>query len=179
MNSLRDKFPHKRFRRSIQKAFTTNSLKLSIHVPRVLQTVIGVLLDKMVQIDADITDETEEDGSDDDSDSGDDADPTVGIFTADDDVVVMDATENEPQASESGSDDTAENEEEVDEDAPESKLDAMMGLMFEFIRTRLADEEDPSTASNLFDILWREFVRVVLPTHRSKHTQYLLFYLAR
>ena len=84
---------------------------------------------------------------------------------------------------ESDSDDEPNNE-EVDPDAERAreitahieKLDAILDILFAFY-TRLM--ERPETASFVADTLLAQFNALILPSYRSRHTQFLLFHFAQ
>jgi RNA polymerase I-specific transcription initiation factor RRN3 len=57
-----------------------------------------------------------------------------------------------------------------------NKLDSMMSVMFNFLKTTYAASDDRS--DRLFAALCDSFDRLLLPVYRSKYTQFLLFYAA-
>ncbi|KAK8798826.1 hypothetical protein WA158_007910 [Blastocystis sp. Blastoise] len=57
------------------------------------------------------------------------------------------------------------------------KLDQMMGIMFEYINKVKEQGEEP--LAFLFHTLQRCFERSVMLTHKSKHVQFLLFYICQ
>jgi hypothetical protein len=80
--------------------------------------------------------------------------------------------------SDDGGDAVREEGEEAQQDTqPRVIMDNLMLLMFEFVKLHMAERNE--TSVTLFEILWAEFARVVLPTFRSKYLQFLLFFSAR
>lgn len=58
------------------------------------------------------------------------------------------------------------------------KMDAMLDMLFEIYSPYFADPNSVEAAS-MFEALLRHFSDTILPTYRSRHTQFLLFHFAQ
>ena len=173
-------------------------MKLSLSMPRLMPAVMAVTMEKMVQIDADIEegDPPSDDESSSDSDSDDQEVAAVNssdgpIFALEVDKAGdsfrkprkgMDDSDDESSEASDESEDTTDDESpadtSVDENmTPQGKLDALMFLSLDFVKLHMLTSGE--SAKTMFEVLWKEFVRVVMPTYHSKHVQYLLFYACR
>ena len=85
---------------------------------------------------------------------------------------------------ESDAEEEADESEELDPEAMQAKeiianiekLDAIMDILFE-VYTRL--ERQPGGSSSVTDTLLAQFNALILPSYRSRHTQFLLFHFAQ
>ena len=185
-----------------QESYVRNIMKLSLSLPRIMPPVMAVTMEKMVQIDADIeegdpptdddasstTSETEDDESDADTTGNTSDGPIFALeeYKGSDSFrsprQKMDDSDDESSSASNESEDTTEDEQSAEDAAdenitPQGKLDALMFLSLDFVKMHMLTGEE--SARTMFEVLWKEFVRVVLPTYHSKHVQYLLFYACR
>jgi RNA polymerase I-specific transcription initiation factor RRN3 len=222
---IRERFPHMRHARQTQVCYLRCVLNLCLRVERLVSEVFGLIIEKLVQIDAEIKDDDDDEDDDDeddhDSDGSDSNDEPEQeeMFTLEMDTAPVarsvaaraiqrsqgsslsvgsysDAdlpSGNELSFSDNemgGSDTDSESGQAsskikaVDpekfarqEKDPKHVLDAMMILVFEFIKYRFTLEEEKMVS--MFEDLWNQFTRVILPTYRSKHVQYLIFFATR
>ncbi len=101
---IRDRFPHKRFPRTVQRSYLQHILKLCLFESRLTAPVLATVLERLVQIDADITDDGQSDDDDTEEDSDDES--TGGLSTAknsdndadsDNEMFTMDTTDTKPR----------------------------------------------------------------------------------
>eukprot|EP01122_Echinamoeba_exundans_P006681 TRINITY_DN192_c0_g1_i3.p1 TRINITY_DN192_c0_g1~~TRINITY_DN192_c0_g1_i3.p1 ORF type:complete len:480 (+),score=105.44 TRINITY_DN192_c0_g1_i3:1406-2845(+) len=65
-------------------------------------------------------------------------------------------------------------EQAIENQEAANKLDIMMDIIFTFLTSRNPEEWD-----DYFRILLKAFDKIILPTHRSKFTQFIVFYFCR
>ena len=161
---------------------------------------MATLVEKLVQIDSEIArDEEEAEGQQDNDDdaSSTSSESTVdssdsdredrnarGLFTMDEMSSPghadksMDDNSDTPSDDDDGSensDDASVSDEEANT-SPEGKLDGLMFLLLDYVKLHMTQRDN---ASAMFEVLWREFVRVLLPTYQSRCVQFILFYACR
>ncbi|KJE92659.1 hypothetical protein CAOG_003578 [Capsaspora owczarzaki ATCC 30864] len=194
MAAICDAFPHRRKSANDHEAFLRNILVLSLYIPLLREQIVELTIDRMLKIDVEIPadqDDDADDGDDDDDDDDDDDEDDDDEEVDDENDEADDGEDNESDANdESDNDESASDDsDDSDEDgsavtAPErlspamemvQKMDGMMHLLFEYIDTcRLAVSGD-LIVYELFTILLRNFEHRILPTHRSRFVQFLLF----
>ncbi|KAL7754086.1 DNA independent RNA polymerase I transcription factor [Sorochytrium milnesiophthora] len=186
---LADKFPHKSQPLIDQQCYIQNILKMLSYAPVLREQMIALIVEKVLQIDVEIqveVDEIEEspdmmfameeqehaksqssrtgDGGDESDNDDDDGDSSEGGFGSDSD----DGDDLTPATVLSVSGLVA-------------KLDHIMDLLFNYIaqnvRPATATQVDEAALYELYSIFTHAFERSILPTYKSRHTQFLLFYL--
>ncbi|KAG1051798.1 hypothetical protein G6F46_009018 [Rhizopus delemar] len=168
--------PHKRFNSAEQAAYVKNILLISEYAPVLRKQILGLVIDQMVQIDAQIQielDEIEEDveveiynmnfDEDYDSEHSDSEDEDDDI--PDDESVDSTSSQVTPDKS----DTTAQIKYKI------RKLDAMMNLSFQYFQ-KCAQSASADVLHEIFYALVDIFDRAVLKTLKSRYTQFLLFY---
>jgi len=152
---LKESFPHKRHDEVTQQMYLRNLLLVTQYCPSLLESLLMVAVDQLIQVDVDIKleDLPEEDD-----------DLLFGVDT-----------------------------EKVDEmHLCAQKLDCMMETIFEYLDAMFgvassskSDSLPFTTANNIFShdqtfaSLLRIFDELILNTHKSKYTQFLIFYVCR
>lgn len=172
--------PHKRFNTAEQAAYIKNILYVSEYVPVLRKQVLGIVIDQMVQIDAQIQielDEMEEDIEFDVYDMNFDKD-----YDSEDSESENEDDDEEGDMSDDASVDSQASH--VDIDRKDSihqikymvrKLDAMMHLAFQYF-SKCAKSATVDVQNEIFYALVDIFDRAVLKTLKSRYTQFLLFY---
>lgn len=173
--------PHKRFNTAEQAAYVKNILFVTEYVPMLRKQILGLVIDQMVQIDAQIQielDEMDEDVEFDVYDMN---------FDEDYDSENSDSEEEEDDDGEGEISDDASVDSQVshvDEDRNDSinqikymvrKLDAMMHLAFQYF-AKCSQSSSVDIQNEIFYALVDIFDRAVLKTLKSRYTQFLLFY---
>jgi RNA polymerase I-specific transcription initiation factor RRN3 len=173
--------PHKRFNTAEQAAYIKNILFVSEYVPMLRKQILGLVIDQMVQIDAQIQIELDE--------MDEDVEFDIYDMNFDNDYDSEDSeSENEDDEDEEGeiSDDASVDSQvsHVDADRNDSihqikymvrKLDAMMHLAFQYF-AKCAQTATVDVQNEIFYALVDIFDRAVLKTLKSRYTQFLLFY---
>ncbi|GAA5801802.1 RNA polymerase I-specific transcription initiation factor RRN3 [Helicostylum pulchrum] len=173
--------PHKRFNTAEQAAYIKNILYVSEYVPVLRKQILGIVIDQMVQIDAQIQIELDEMDEDIEFDVYD------MNFDKDYDSENSDDEEDEEEDEEAEISDDASIDSQVshvDADRKDSinqikymvrKLDAMMHLSFQYF-AKCAQSATVDVQNEIFYALVDIFDRAVLKTLKSRYTQFLLFY---
>lgn len=167
--------PHKRFNTAEQAAYIKNILYVSEYVPVLRKQILGIVIDQMVQIDAQIQIELDEMDEDIEFDVYD------MNFDKDYDSEDSDDDSEDDMSDDASVDSQASN---VDADRKDSiiqikymvrKLDAMMHLAFQYF-SKCAQSASIDVQNEIFYALVDIFDRAVLKTLKSRYTQFLLFY---
>lgn len=176
--------PHKRFNSAEQAAYIKNILYVSEYVPMLRKQILGLVIDQMVQIDAQIQielDEMDEDVEFDvyDMNFDDDYASEQSEDEVDDDD---DFDDGEGDMSDDASIDSQISHDDTDrKDSIQQiknmvrKLDAMMNLAFQYF-SKCAQSASVDVQNEIFYSLVDIFDRAVLKTLKSRYTQFLLFY---
>ena len=178
-SALVNAFPHESDSCRAHVIYVQNLLRLVTYVPELREEVLRLVTERLVKIDVqvqlDLQDLAEEVG-----------DGLVEKIpqTRPDRPDLMEENEAfDDSDEESGSD---EDEDEEDPDAQRTKdiikdvekMDAILDILFshyEQVFTKTATEDQVGSLNNLLS----HFVTVILPTHRSRHSQFLLFHFAQ
>ncbi|RKP05186.1 RNA polymerase I-specific transcription initiation factor RRN3, partial [Thamnocephalis sphaerospora] len=176
---LGEGFPYKRENTRVQTTYLRNVLRALEYAPMLRESVMQIIIDRILQIDVEIQvelDELEEEEEEEEDDNANEED--------DDDDDGTDASED--SASDSDGYETEEDPEQPTEEPAEAtlaeirgltdKLDSMLQLVFEHLSSRRT--RHPPAAVDDFYLLLDVFDRSVLSTFKSRYTQFLLFHQA-
>ncbi|KAK2936051.1 hypothetical protein FoTM2_003995 [Fusarium oxysporum f. sp. vasinfectum] len=143
----------------VHMAYVDNLLRIKDYVPDSRDEVFDIILKRVVQIDSQMQTDLED---------------------LDDDVTaaVMYALREHSE----GDDDDPDFDENVARiksiKGSVEKMDAMMDTLFS-VYTPHFTNPGSDTAFDMFTVLLREFEQLVLPTYKSRHTQFLIFHFAQ
>ncbi|KAF1949412.1 RNA polymerase I-specific transcription initiation factor RRN3 [Byssothecium circinans] len=145
--------------------YIRNILKVSEYCPELKGEILSLIMDKVVKIDVQIQADLEE------------LDDDVEDRLIDDDIEEdEDESDNESISSEESLDTEEKHIKELKESV--TKLDNIMDILFSHYDSVLASgnrfEIDDS-----FESLLSQFASIILPTYRSRHTQFLLFHYSQ
>ncbi|PSN69724.1 RNA polymerase I-specific transcription initiation factor RRN3 [Corynespora cassiicola Philippines] len=148
--------------------YIKNILQVSEYCPEIKGEVLSLVMDKLVKIDVQIQVDMEELEDDIEDHLVDQA---------------VNAEEDDEDASDSDSDSSEESldpEERRVKELKESvtKLDSIMDLMFLHYDSTWA-RGDLFDIDHIFEGLLSQFASIILPTYRSRHTQFLLFHFSQ
>lgn len=145
--------------------YIRNILKVADYCPELKGSIFSLVTDKLVKIDVQIQVDMEE--LEDDIEER-----LVGD-------AINEAEEDDSDNDSVMSDDSLDAEERRLKDIRQavSKLDTIMDLLFTHYSTIFA--EDRFEADDLFESLLAQFATTILPTYRSRHTQFLLFHFSQ
>ncbi|KAF7550594.1 hypothetical protein G7Z17_g5607 [Cylindrodendrum hubeiense] len=172
---LGSKFPFPDESMRVHMAYIHNLLRIKNYVPVLRDEVLDLIINRVVKIDSQMQ---------------------VDLEDLDDDVTaaVMYALRDHSRAVEWEDDaDDVSDTESVDSDDPDfdedaariksikgsvEKMDAALDTLFQVYTPHFANPGSDA-AFDTFTILLREFDHMVLPTYKSRHTQFLIFHFAQ
>ncbi|KFY06893.1 hypothetical protein V492_07668 [Pseudogymnoascus sp. VKM F-4246] len=171
---LSAKFPFSDESKKAHMAFIDNLLKIIDYAPELKSDIFALITERLVKIDVQM--QVDLDDMDDDVAAA--VVQSVSIrseLTGDNDSEAEDS-DSDSDASDDSLDE-GENRVKAMQDNVE-KMDAILDTLFELYTPHF---EDPlsSTAISTFDTLLSHFRNIILPTYRSRHTQFLLFHFAQ
>lgn len=171
---LASKFPPSDDSKKIQLAYIDNLVRLIEYTPELKSDIFALITDRLVKIDVQM--QVDLDDLDDEvvaaivqgltlnslgqeEDDGDDSDSDGDSVASDEDLNLESKRAKEIQGN-------------------IEKMDAIMDLLFTIYTPYFADPNSVEAAS-MFETLLSHFANIVLPTYRSRHTQFLLFHFAQ
>lgn len=172
---LASAFPHSSESKRSHIDYIQNLLQLIDYAPELKSDILALITDRLVKIDVQVQVDIE------------DLEDDVGEGLVQDvsRQSNLDRTEVDDGSDESDTD-SVTSEESLDEEtqrvrevkANVQKMDAIMDLLFTYYAPSYAV---PSSieSQNAFRTLLNHFATIILPTYRSRHTQFLLFHFAQ
>ncbi|KAG6086956.1 hypothetical protein E4U15_000261 [Claviceps sp. LM218 group G6] len=175
-NLLGSKFPFPDESTKVHMAYIHNLLQVKTYVPDLQEEILDLILNRVVKIDSQMQ---------------------VDLEDLDDDVataVMYALRENQRQPAEWEDDDADDSDDEsVDSEDPDydqgalriksvkesvEKMDAVLDTLFAVYSPHF-DNPGSDKAFGMFETILREFDHMVLPTYKSRHTQFLIFHFAQ
>ncbi|KAG0222048.1 hypothetical protein BGX31_009387 [Mortierella sp. GBA43] len=177
---LASEFPHKRESIGVHTMYVKNILRVLDYAPVLRAQILGVIIDKIIQIDVEIQVELEEL---EDSDT----EVVLDVGVAED---AHDDEEDDSDDSDSDDDDFSDSDDEAAEVSSfnikemTQKLDGILFLVFSYIERYVdgcrqlptSNGMPPAAVQDLFVVLLGVFMKTILHTFKSRYTQFLLFY---
>ncbi|KAG5967105.1 hypothetical protein E4U58_002305 [Claviceps cyperi] len=173
---LGSKFPFPDESTKVHMAYIHNLLQVKTYVPDLQEEILDLILNRVVKIDSQMQ---------------------VDLEDLDDDVaaaVMYALRENQRQPAEWEDDDADDSDDEsVDSEDPDydqgalriksvkesvEKMDAVLDTLFAVYSPHF-DNPGSDKAFGMFETILREFDHMVLPTYKSRHTQFLIFHFAQ
>ncbi|KAF9916002.1 hypothetical protein BX616_004865 [Lobosporangium transversale] len=179
---LAAEFPHKRESINAHVTYVKNILKVLEYAPVLRTQVLGVVIDRIIQVDVEIQVELEE---------LEDSDTEVVYDFDMNDKANEDEEESDDDDDDSGSDSGSDSDSESGAEVAvlnikdmTQKLDGMLFLVFSYLEQYVNSCQDltamngevPLPIQELFLVLLSIFMKTILQTFKSRHTQFLLFY---
>ncbi|KAJ3163679.1 hypothetical protein HDU86_000273 [Geranomyces michiganensis] len=184
---ITDNFPNKHEPLDVHAYFLTNVLRMADYAPVLRDHILALIIDRLVQVDAELQVDLEEL----DEDIWEQVQQTVRTTEVEDPNSVWQSSQqllhaatdpNGNLESEDEDDFAFDSDDEeglfavaIDFKAVIEKLDAMLRLVFQWIRN-FAQANPGEPLRILFDVMLNIFERTVLPTHKLRCTQFLWFY---
>lgn len=169
-------FPYSDGSLKVHRAYVDNLIKVSEYAPELKAEIHALIVEKLVKIDVQMQEDLEEF-----NDSIAQAIVTGISLTA----------ANAENSEEEDSDDDEEDDDEDDEDEVDpaakkmqivkenvEKMDSILDMLFTLYSPSFEDPDSPAAWAILTDLL-SHFVNIILPTYRSRHTQFLLFHFVQ
>lgn len=167
-------FPHKSSRVESTVAYIRNLLRCSEYCKELERGVWSLILERLVELDVELYDDFDDNEDENDEDEEENFDePTL--------VLGDDENQDKDLESNSESDEEEITEYELADNSHEllemnKKLDTILCILFEYLENKINPETlEKGDGICLFTILLDEFKAYVLPTHRTKSVQYLIF----
>ena len=173
-NALISTFPHETDSRRAHVVYVQNLLKLAVYAPQLRGEILTLITDRLVKIDVQVQVDLEDLAED------------VGDGLVEGIPQVRPDLLEDVEDSESSEEDSESDDDEAEKDARRTKdiiknvqkMDVMLDILFShydqvFIKASIEDRVGS------IDILLSQFMTIILPTHRSRHTQFLLFHFAQ
>lgn len=149
--------------------YISNILKVADYCPELKGAILSLIMDKLVKIDVQIQVDMEE------------LDDDLEDQLLEDSARDLDAEDDDESDDESvSSEESLDQEERRLKDIKESvtKLDNIMFLLFQYYDT-VFERGDLHEIDETYQSLLSQFANIVLPTYRSRHTQFLLFHFSQ
>ncbi|KAJ2870778.1 DNA independent RNA polymerase I transcription factor [Coemansia aciculifera] len=205
--AITDAHPFRTAKANIQVLFLQNVLRTLDYAIGLRREVLHTVLNRIIHVDVEVQIEIEDLGSADEGDDDDDDDDDTGPnFDTADEEGIFEFEEDEvdkPVPVDSDSEEEEEEDSEDDDDDSDSgsdisntsrlgkikfsakrvvaKLDAIMSTLFTWLEQHSQPDEltqeMPEATSQLFLVFLDLFNTVVLPTFKSRYTQFFVFYL--
>ena len=162
---------HRTTRQRHYLAFIRNLFRVTEYAPELKSDVLTLITERLVKIDVEIQEEID--------DLEDDAEEDI----------VMGAQRVKDEEDQSDESDTESDAESDLDNAPDerklrilrqavTKLDAVLDMLFDYYTTAFT-EANRFESEDTFDQLLSLFVTFVLPTYRSRHSQFLVFHFSQ
>lgn len=168
-------FPHQTDSRRSHVIYIQNLLKLVEYSPELRGEVLALITERLVKIDVQVQVDLE-DMADDVGEGLVDQIPPVRPDLMDDVEESDVSDEEEEDEDEDDEDDEAQRAKEITKNV--EKMDAILDILFSHYEQSFTDPSVEEQVGSL-NILLSQFVSTILPAHRSRHTQFLLFHFAQ
>jgi len=171
---LATKFPFSDETKKIHVTYIDNLIRLIEYAPELKSDIFALITDRLVKIDVQM--QVDLDDLDDDV--------AAAIVQA---ISLNPSRDDDADGEDSDSDaDSVTSDEDIHGDAKRikevqgnvEKMDAILDLLFTIYSPYFSDPNSVEAAS-MFETLLGHFSNIILPTYRSRHTQFLLFHFAQ
>lgn len=170
---LTNAFPHQTDSKRAHATYVQNVLRILTYAPELQTEALALITERLVKIDVqvqvDLEDLAEEVG-----------DGLVQRIPRirNESIEIMEDSESSDDESEF-SDDTGNEEQRTKEITRNvEKMDIILDILFAYY-SKLIPVASTESRFEALDILLSQFVNTILPTHRSRHTQFLLFHFSQ
>eukprot|EP00002_Diphylleia_rotans_P028018 TRINITY_DN5648_c0_g2_i1.p1 TRINITY_DN5648_c0_g2~~TRINITY_DN5648_c0_g2_i1.p1 ORF type:complete len:657 (+),score=134.53 TRINITY_DN5648_c0_g2_i1:52-2022(+) len=163
--AIEETFPHRRLDSTTHNFFVRNLLSLISYIPSLETRIFGLLVERMMLIDVEVkADDADRDGESTEADDS-------GVFEFDGDLgnTSLSALQETPSPN-------IQNIRRLENDSMVEKLDTMMDVLFEYF-LYINSHRGQEDIERILNTLLEMFDRVIVRTQKSKHVQYLIFYL--
>ncbi|ATY62787.1 RNA polymerase I specific transcription initiation factor RRN3, putative [Cordyceps militaris CM01] len=174
-NQLSGKFPYPDDSVQTHMAYINNLLKVREYIPKLQDEILDIILNRVVKIDSQMQLDLED---------IDDEVTNAVLFALDENLHTSSWEQDELDESDNESVDS--DDQDFDQEATRiktvkanvEKMDAVLDTLFKFY-TPFFLNPGSDMAFDAFTIILREFDQLVLPTYKSRHTQFLIFHFAQ
>ncbi|MCJ1437385.1 hypothetical protein MMC27_006772 [Xylographa pallens] len=167
-------FPHSSDSKRAHVAYVQNLLKVIEYAPELQADALSLITERLVKIDVQVQVDLEDLADD------------VGDGVVQDIPNLKSELSQDLDEEDESEDDTESSDEEIDPDAQRAKdittnvekLDCVLDILFTYYEPQFSGTSVRARDTAL-DILFSQFTTIILPTYRSRHTQFLLFHFAQ
>lgn len=167
-------FPHQTDSRRSHVIYVQNLLKFAEYSPGLRGEVLALITERLVKIDVQVQVDLEDLAEDVGEGLVDQIPPARPDLM--DDIENSDMSDEEEDSDEDEEDDEAQRAKEITKNV--EKMDAILDILFSHYEQSFTNPSIEEQVGSL-EILLSQFVTTILPTHRSRHTQFLLFHFAQ
>jgi RNA polymerase I-specific transcription initiation factor RRN3 len=168
-------FPDPSDSRRVHSAYVRNLLGVIDYAPELQPEILGLITERLIKIDVQVQEDLEDLAED----------IGEGVVQAIPRLSAFDGTEGDDTDTMSD-DESALSDEPLDPDVQRAKeitgnvqkMDLILDILFSHYASMLSSSS-PETRESVMDVLLSQFGTILLPTYRSRHTQFLLFHFAQ
>lgn len=167
-------FPHESDSRRTHAFYVRNLLKLISYAPELESEILALVTERLVKIDVQVQVDLE------------DLAEEVGDGVVQEIPGIKSHFDEDMDDSESSEDESVTSDQTGNAEAERSKnitkkveiMDLILDLLFEHY-TEIISRNSTQSHFEALNILLSQFITIILPTHRSRHTQFLIFHFAQ
>ena len=167
-------FPHSSDSKRAHVAYVQNLLKVIEYAPELQADALSLIIERLVKIDVQVQVDLEDLADD------------VGDGVVQDIPNLKSGPSQDLDEEDESEADTDSSDEEIDPDAQRAKdittnvekLDCVLDILFTYYEPQFSGTSVRARDTAL-DMLFSQFTTIILPTYRSRHTQFLLFHFAQ
>lgn len=167
-------FPHQTDSRRSHVIYVQNLLKLVEYSPELRGEVLALITERLVKIDVQVQVDLEDLAEDVGEGLVDQIPPARPDLM--DDIEESDLSDEEEDTDEDEEDDEAQRAREITKNV--EKMDAILDILFSHYEQSFTNPSMEEQVGSL-NLLLSQFIATILPTHRSRHSQFLLFHFAQ
>ena len=169
-------FPHQTDSRRSHVIYIQNLLKLVEYSPQLRGDVLALITERLVKLDVQVQVDLEDLADDVGEGLVDQIPPARPDLM--DDIEESDISDDEEDSDEDEGEEDEEAQRAKDITKNVEKMDAILDILFSHYEQSFTNPAVEEQIGSL-NILLSQFVTTILPTHRSRHTQFLLFHFAQ
>lgn len=173
-STMNNAFPDHMDSRRTHVIYVQNLLKLVEYSPELRGEVLALITERLVKIDVQVQVDLEDLAEDVGEDLVDQISPARPDLM--DDIDEPDTSDEEEDIDEDEGDEEAQRAKEITKNV--EKMDAILDILFSHYEQSFTSPSMEEQVGS-FNLLISQFVTTILPTHRSRHTQFLLFHFAQ
>lgn len=167
-------FPHESDSRRTHAFYVRNLLKLISYAPELESEILALVTERLVKIDVQVQVDLEDLAED------------VGDGVVQEIPGTRSHSDEDMEDSESSEDESVTSDQTGNAEAERSKvitkkveiMDLILDILFEHY-TEIISRNSTQGHFEALNILLSQFITIILPTHRSRHTQFLIFHFAQ
>jgi RNA polymerase I-specific transcription initiation factor RRN3 len=172
---ITSKFPYSEESKRIHVAYVDNLLRLMKHTPELERDIMELITSRVVKLDVEMQLDLEE--------TDDDITAAVMLQLRSDGTSAKD---DDDDGDDSDAESVLSDDSDLDEKSAKvihiknhvEKMDAILDTLFELYTPYFANPDSPE-AVTCYENMLSDFSNVVLPTYRSRHSQFLVFYFGQ